>query len=143
MQDDVTGISQYNDTCVADARLLNLSLPFLRIIMTYSPQEPVSPSPSTPSSGSPPPEDHDLDIQMEPTALATPSNSQGGQLVSPSTITKRRLASGPAHNRDPKTRKKDDGGKRSYAGVSAELVRDGRKDEFVDSDLMEKLKEGE
>lgn len=74
--------------------------------------------------------------------LVTPSSSQGGgQLPSPS-LTKRRLLSGPSHNRDSKTRKRDDGGSKRYGGSIAELGRDGRKDEFVDCEFMDRLKAG-
>lgn len=74
--------------------------------------------------------------------LVTPSSSQGaGQLPSPG-LTKRRLLSGPSHSRDSKTRKRDDGGSKRYGGSAAELGRDGRKDEFVDSEFMDRLKAG-
>ncbi|KAH8114327.1 hypothetical protein DFH11DRAFT_206365 [Phellopilus nigrolimitatus] len=108
-----------------------------------SPQEPVSPSPSTPSSGSPPPDDIPTE-HLTPINPISPLSSQ--QLASPSQ-TKRRLASGPsAHSRDLKTRKRDDGGSKRNFGQTGEMGgregrEGGRKDELVDVDLMERLKQ--
>ncbi|THH08890.1 hypothetical protein EW145_g2397 [Phellinidium pouzarii] len=107
-----------------------------------SPQEPVSPSPSTPSSGSPPPDEGVID-QSSSVNPIIPLSFQ--QLASPS-LTKRRLASGPsAHSRDLKTRKRDDGGNRRGINIAqgVESNRDGgRREDLVDVDLMERLKQG-
>ncbi|EJC97924.1 uncharacterized protein FOMMEDRAFT_23978 [Fomitiporia mediterranea MF3/22] len=97
-----------------------------------SPPELASPSPSTESSGSPPPDE----TLSERAALATAS-----QTLANLSQAKRRLASGPTANRDLKSRRRDDGSKRSF--IQGDLgVREGaRKEEFVDNDLMEKLKQ--
>lgn len=109
-------------------------------------QEPVSPSPSTPSSGSPPP-DESLNDHLS-SSLITPQSSQQQQLPSP-TLTKRRLVSGgtSANARDLKARKRDDGSGRRAPGQGDASGRYGReggqKEEFIDQDLMDKLKQGE
>ena len=113
-----------------------------------SPTEPVSPSPSTPSSGTPPPEDVQVDT------LSPPSSQHQLQGHSPS-LTKRRLPSGAGpHSRDVKSRKRDDRGggsamsaaaaKWSMSGFSQGEGREGqsKKEELVDVELMEKLRNG-
>ncbi|KAI5119199.1 hypothetical protein M0805_004454 [Coniferiporia weirii] len=105
-----------------------------------SPPEPVSPSPSTPSSGSPPPDELFADHITSITPL-TPHGSQ--QPPSPSQ-TKRRPAPGSSiHGRDLKARKRDDGGGRKVFAQGAESGgrENGRKEELVDIDLMERLKQ--
>ena len=107
-------------------------------------QEPVSPSPSTPSSGSPHPDDI---LTEHPSAgLLTPQSSQQDKVPSP-TLTKRRLASGGSASRDLKARKRDDGASRRTHGQGGDAAgrdaRDGgRKEDLIDVDLMEKLKQG-
>ena len=97
-----------------------------------SPQEPASPSPSTPSSGSPPPDEN----ISHSTAL-----SSSHQLPSPGQI-KRRLVSGSAvYGRDLKSRRRDEtSAKKPF--VQEHSGRENRKEELVDIDLMEKLKLG-
>lgn len=109
-------------------------------------QEPVSPSPSTPSSGSPPPDDT-FPEHIPSASLLTPQSSQHDKLPSP-TLTKRRLASGGTAARDIKARKRDDGASRRAHGHGADgATKDGRdgggrKEDLLDQDLMEKLKHG-
>ena len=104
-----------------------------------SPLEPVSPSPSTPSSGSPPPDE----IAIENVASSSgPSHAP----VSPSQA-KRRLATGhSAHSRDLKTRKRDDGASRRVVESGNTYVevagRERQREDLADLELMEKLKQG-
>ncbi|KAL5501663.1 hypothetical protein ACEPAH_8923 [Sanghuangporus vaninii] len=98
----------------------------------HSPQEPVSPSASTPSSGSPPPDDIFSD-QIPQAASFTTSQQLN--------LSKRRLASSPSQARDIKARRRDDGAKRSFVAADVITREGGRRDELVDIELMEKLKQ--
>lgn len=108
-----------------------------------SPIEPVSPSPSSPSSDSPPPED------SQPELLSPPTSQQYSQGHSPS-FAKRRLPSGAGpYNRDAKARKRDDrvgastmSLKWSGSGYTQGDARESKKEELVDAEWMEKLKNG-
>lgn len=95
--------------------------------------EPVSPSPSTPSSGSPPPEDILNDPPLSP-PVVVPNSSQA----------KRRLPTGTpsGHSRDLKTRKRDDGNSRRTGGGGWTDGREGGKqrEELVDIELAERLR---
>ena len=99
-----------------------------------SPQEPVSPSPSTPSSGSPSLEDNHV---LTP---PLPSTSQQREQNN----TKRRLPAGSG--RDQKSRRRDDGGlQRTHTQGDFSLggMREGnRRDDLLDVELMEELKQG-
>ncbi|KAL5482570.1 hypothetical protein ACEPAI_9164 [Sanghuangporus weigelae] len=99
----------------------------------HSPQEPVSPSASTPSSGSPAPDDIFSDQIPQAASFATSQQLN---------LSKRRLASSPSQARDIKARRRDDGAKRSFVAATDVIPREGgRRDELVDVELMEKLKQ--
>ncbi|KII90836.1 hypothetical protein PLICRDRAFT_174197 [Plicaturopsis crispa FD-325 SS-3] len=104
-----------------------------------SPTEPGSPSPSTPSSGTPPPDEP----QYIPTA---PSSSQTREAP---TAPKRRLPAGASFAaastmRDAKTRRREEGGSRRGGGGAAwegkEGGRRGDKEELVDGQLVDYLR---
>ena len=104
--------------------------------------EPVSPSPSTPSSGSPSPDDN-LSEHIA-TGLITPQSSQHDKESSSPTLVKRRLASGGSAARDIKSRKREEGmSRRAHAQGGDVVTRDaGRKEELLDQELMDKIKHG-
>lgn len=102
--------------------------------MMQSPQEPVSPSASTASSDSPPPDDIFSD-QIPPPATFGASQQLN--------LSKRRLNASPSQARDIKARRRDDGSKKSFMTVADVMPREGgRREELVDVDLMEKLRQG-
>lgn len=137
---------------LSSSRVYGLSSFSQRRQSMNSPQEPASPSASTPSSGSPPPE---AELNAEPVASSVvPSTilDNRDSVRGPASQTKRRLPMGSSSthgSRDSKARRRDDGGnagKRGMGGGGMGTLgegRDGRmKDELVDLDLMEKLKNG-
>ncbi|KLO09064.1 hypothetical protein SCHPADRAFT_893371 [Schizopora paradoxa] len=112
-----------------------------------SPQEPASPSASTPSSGTPPPEVEQITEPVPSNAPSATDTRDSGPARGSASQTKRRLPVGSSSmhgSRDSKARRRDDGGhgsKRGMSGMNTHEGRDGRmKDELVDLELMEKLK---
>jgi hypothetical protein len=105
-----------------------------------SPPDPGSPSPTTPSSGSPPPDEYPLppsSSQIEQTSMFLSSPTSG-----------KRTRNAPTSSRDAKTRRRDDPGQSSTGrraghgyGRSQESGR--QKDDLVDSQLVEILKRRE
>jgi hypothetical protein len=118
-----------------------------------SPPDPGSPSPSTPSSGSPPPDE--IQYTQQHAGASTGAASQLSHITSQISSfigggpSKRRLPGGssygPASNtRDSKSRRREDprrAGSGNGWGEGTEVKRD--KDELVDIAVVERLKKGE
>jgi len=115
-----------------------------------SPPEPASPSASTPSSDTTPP---DVEHNVEPVATTIPAamlNLNNSPMRGPTASqTKRRLPMGSSSmhgSRDSKARRRDDGGNVGKRGMGIAMSalgegRDGRmKEDLVDLELMDKLK---
>lgn len=120
-----------------------------------SPPDPGSPSLSTPSSGSPPPEE--INTQASGSASAQFLNTITDRLSSTFAggSSKRRLPGGSGYgasssNRDPKSRRRGDtgraqGGDRGGGGSTWETAKDTNrreKDDLVDNSVVEYLRKG-